>query len=169
MSFYKLKLNKKSENQLILTIPLLSRVIFFLLASIFCAILIFDREITVIPAILVAILFLSGCYKESWIFDKNKNLVTYGFGLLFFYKKTKIPFDLIEIFKIEGFVKGSLTKKPEENKKKQLFETEFYKLSIINSEYGEMILDTVKGNHKEKLNIYGEEIAVFCKKKLQKN
>ena len=170
MSFFNLKLKKKSDDLLILSIPLISRLIILIFAAAIGGSMILEGEISPVPFILCIILFFSGCYKESWSFDSNKQLVTYGFGLIFLYKKTEIRFDLIENFKIEGYVKGSMTKKPDnnENKRKKLLEIEFYKLTLINSEYGEITIDTVKGRKKNQLNLLAEDIAMFCKKKLQK-
>ncbi len=170
MSFFNLKLNRKTDDLIILSIPLLSRFPIFFFTALILGTMIFDREVTLIPLIIFLILLFSGCYKESWIFDRKNQRVTYGFGLLFLYKKTVISFDLIENFKVEGFVKGSLTKKPSEeiSLKKNIFQKEFFKFSLMNKNIGELTIDTEKGRNKDRLCLNAEDISRFCNKKLQK-
>lgn len=168
MSFFSLKLYKKSETQYILTIPLYTRFILFLFTAAVGSTFIIDPEFALLPILILTILLLSSLYKESWTFDGSKQEVIYGFGFIFFYRKTIIPFEQIEKLQITTFIKGSLTAKPgqDEPKKMKIFRNDYYKLSLINETYGEMTINTVKGRDKTFLYEYSAEIARICKAKL---
>ena len=168
MSFFNLKLIKKSENLLLLTIPVYSRLIILIFAAAVALTFLLEPGFSIFPLLILITLLLSACYKESWSFDKSTSKIVYGFGLIFLYKKTIVDFDLVEKFVIEGFVKGSLAKKPAEidEKKRKLFETEFFKFSLMNKELGELTINTVKGKQRDFLYSYAGEIALLCRKKL---
>ncbi|MBN2658231.1 MAG: hypothetical protein JXR86_14320 [Spirochaetales bacterium] len=171
MFFFNLKLIRKSEDLYILTIPLHTRLImgFFSLAVAYTFVL--DPAFSIVPAFFLAVLLLTTFYKESWVFDKKEQTVVYGFGLLFLYKKTVVSFDSIENFLFEGFVKGSLTAKPESGEenplsKKPKLRSEFWKLTLQNSKYGELTIHTVKGKQRDVLLEKSREIARLCGKRL---
>jgi hypothetical protein len=170
MSFFNLKLFRKSDDILILSIPLYSRLIIFLFSATVTATFFLDPGFSPFPVIILCILLLSAFYKECWVFDRSAEKITYRFGLLFLYRKRVISFHKIEEFHIEGFVKGSMTKKPDDLRetKKKFLETEFYKFSLRDSEWGELIINTVKGREKDKLYLWAEEISTLCNSRLEK-
>lgn len=168
MALFNLKLKKKSENLYILTVPLLSRIIILIFASAVASTFIFDPQFSLLPVLILIILIFTALYAESWSFNSQSREVTSHFGLLILNKKTVVNFDLIEKFEIEGFVRGSMTKKPEldDSKKKKLFQTEYFKFSLINSELGELTINTVKGRERDILLQYAKEISYICQKPL---
>lgn len=167
MSFFNLKLYRKSETKLILTIPILTRLIMFFFAGAIGLTFILDPGFALLPLIFLAVLIFTALYKESWTFDSEKKEVVYGFGTVLLFKRTVIPFSMIENFKIEGIVKGSMSEKPnpeEENSKdkKKLFRTVYWKLTLMNSELGDLTINTVKGRQREILVQDAGEIARLC-------
>lgn len=170
MSFFNLRLINKSENRIVLTVPLASRIVLLLFAALVISTFILDPGFSFIPVFILIILLLSAFYKERWEFDRDRKEILYGFGLLFFYKKTVVPFNLIEEFHFEGFVKGSMTKKPSTTteRKKKFFETEYFKLTLINEKYGELTINTVKGRDRERLYENARSIASLCESELTK-
>ena len=168
MSFFNLKLFQKSDELYVLTIPLFNRILILLFALAVSATFLVDSTFSTLPIIIIVILLFSACYKESWTFDKENKEVIYGFGLLFLYKKIKVSFDLIEKFHIQGFIKGSFHLKPSEveDEKKKLFQSEYYKFSLINKELGELTINTVKGRDKDTIYEYAKELTKFCETKL---
>lgn len=171
MSFFNLKLYRRSDTRIILTIPLLTRLVILFFAAAVAYTFTIDPGFSVLPLVFLVVLIFTALYKESWTFDSEKKEAVYGFGLLFLYKKTLIPFKLIESFHIEGFVRGSMTEKPvqdevESKGKSKRFRTVYWKLSLLNSELGELTINTVKGRQKEILSQYAGEIARLCSVKL---
>lgn len=165
MSFFNLVLKRKSRDKLIMTIPLYTRGIMLFFSGIMAYTFILEPGFSFLPLFILTVLLLTALYKESWVFDQSCEKVTYGFGLLFLYKKTVIPFQSINVLKMEGFVRGSLTAKPSienENTKKR-FKTTYWKLSLINSQLGELNISTVKGKQKEILQQAAGEISRLCK------
>ncbi|MBB6481129.1 hypothetical protein [Spirochaeta isovalerica] len=171
MSFFNLKLIHKSDDKIILTVPLYTRIIMGLFTIAVAYTFVLDPGFSLLPAFFLFVLLATTLYKESWVFDKKERKVIYGFGLLILYKKTVVPFHSIEEFKLEGFVKGSMSARPnkgEENplSKKPKLRSEFWKLSLNNSIYGELTINTVKGKQKEILLENSRQIASLCGVKL---
>jgi len=171
MSFFNLKLSKRGNDKIFLTIPLYTRLImgFFTLAVAYTFVL--DPGFHILPVFFLLVLIATTFYKESWVFDRDERKVTYGFGLLFLYRKTAVPFEAIENFKLEGFVKGSITAKPKREEanpleRKPRLRSDFWKLTLNNSVYGELTINTVKGKQKDILFEYAREISRFCSVKL---
>jgi hypothetical protein len=165
MSFFNLTLLKKSDSHYILTVPLYSRIIVLLFALAVAMTFVIDPGFSLLPAVIIIILIITAMYRESWTFNTESNEVTSHFGLLILSRKTVVPFALIEKFQIEGFIKGSMTEKPvnDDTKKKKMFQTEYFKLSLINRNLGELTINTVKGRERDKLMEYARDIASLCK------
>jgi len=165
MSFFNLKLIKKSNSYYLLTIPFFTRIIVLLFATAVAMTFLIDPGFSLLPAIIFVILIFTAMYRESWAFNSETKEVTAHYGLLILSRKSVISFDLIENFQIEGFIRGSMTEKPEEDvsKKKKMFQTEYFKLSLINRNIGELTINTVKGRERDKLTEYAGEIAALCK------
>lgn len=168
MSFFNLKLIRKSDTLFVLTIPLVTRIILLIFAAAVASTFVINPGFSFLPAFITVILIFSALYEEYWSFNCEKKEVISRFGLLILSKKTVIPFDLIEKFQIEGFVRGSMTQKPEtdESNKKKLFQTEYFKWSLINRDFGELTINTVKGRDRENILVQAGEIATLCQKSL---
>ncbi len=171
MSFFNLKFIRKSDSHYVLTIPLFSRMIILIFALAVASTFIIDPRFSLLPVIITILLIITAFYEEHWSFNCETNEVISRFGLIFFNRKTVVDFKKIENFQIEGFVRGSMTTKPEndDTKKKKLFQTEYFKFSLQNSEFGELTINTVKGREREKLQIYARQIAEICEKPLKEN
>lgn len=168
MPFFNLKFIKRSDSYYVLRISLISRIIMLIFSLTVASTFIIDPHLSLLPVMITIILIVTALYEESWSFDSEKKEVISRFGLLFLNRKTVVTFNKIEKFQIEGFVRGSMTEKPEDDdsKKKKLFQTEYFKLSLINNEFGELTINTVKGRERDTLQNYARQIADICKKPL---
>lgn len=168
MLFFNLKLIRKTDSLFILTIPLYTRIIILFFALAVASTFALDPGFALLPFIITIILLVTALYEEYWSFDGDKKEVISRFGLVILSRKTVVNFKQIEKIQLEGFVRGSLTQKPEadDTKKKKFFQTEYFKLSLLNSVQGELTINTVKGRQRDKLLECARQIADLCGKPL---
>lgn len=126
----------------------------------------FDRNVSNVgPYIFIGFCALLGSYHESWIFDKTDNLIEQRQGLLFLFRKKKIPLSNVKSVSLNRFIKGSLliSAPSVENKKGyKLPPKEYYKLSLVLKDDEYWVVEIVQGREIEKFNDKAKRLAQFC-------
>jgi hypothetical protein len=161
-------LRQKDEDRMILTMHKGFRLFFFTLALFLLLVLIMEEDpsgANTGPLILAGISFLCGSYYEAWIFDRAKKQIEQHFGLLFIFKRKKIPLAGCKSLRISGFVKGSKVGRIREERRR-FFQTVFLKLSLLDENGIYHDIETLKGHHKDELERKAQAIAAFIDKPL---
>ncbi len=65
-----------------------------------------DTSNMVLPMVFVVIMLLAAGYREQWVFDRERQLVSYRIGLVFLSRRREFSFNEIEAFELNHFKKG---------------------------------------------------------------
>ncbi len=158
-----LVVRKKTASLLIYDFSLVFRIICFFIGGFVLASIILFAHFSVAAALVIIVSLVSGLYSERWIVDREKQCLEHRFGLLFFYKKTRLEFDSIkEITIIETLVGPN-----EQEGKKRMFARHFLALSLIRADGTRWDIDMRKAHQRARLEKIGNLLATYCGKKLQ--
>jgi len=117
------------------------------------------------PYIFIGVCALLGSYNESWTFDKSQNMVEQRLGLLFLFKKKKIPLSNLKGLSMSRFAKGSQLKsgpEPAHQKKYKYPPKEYFKLSLVLNDDEYQAVEIIQGREMETFKRKAEKVAQFC-------
>jgi hypothetical protein len=155
-----LKLYKISEKRYELRFPLYFRILFSLIFTFTVIGMAAAGSFYIIPFIICLISFAAALYNEQWIIDAETAFIEYRFGLLFFSKKTRIPFEEIAALKLSSFTRGAPTGSRME--KKSFFQKNYISLQLIKKDDTLVTMETHKETRKGDFKQSAEEIARLC-------
>lgn len=99
----------EGPKRLVYSIPLWYRLLMGGIAAVLLgSILVPEGEPGILAWVILAIVLLGALYEESWILDAEKRVMEHRFGLLLLPFKADLPFDRIEGFRIDRFVRGAV-------------------------------------------------------------
>jgi len=145
--------------------------------------------------LLIGISVFAALYEEAWVFDDGNRKLEHRFGLMFFSRKLSLPFDDIAVFRIEGFVRGSLpgsaseaadnekalaASRPRESgssekesiadgvkRKMPIYKKAYVRLICENADGNALVLNTLPANRGGTLRTTGARIAAYCGKQFR--
>ena len=174
---FKLVLVSEGENKLILRVPLSFRLI---TGGIACVILIFlisgaragiasffARENTLL-LIFFLLSFLSGIYKDRWIFNREQDVCERQIGLLFLFSLKRMKLSSIKRVEVSEYVRGSTpgsgpltTRAPRvgvmDNRRRR-----FVTLTLVNEQDEILKLENASSLRTKSIVSMGKRLADFC-------
>lgn len=91
------------KNRGFLTISYFFRALFISMFLVFLATIFFDFSAGNIPLVAIILAFfciIGFLYRECWVFDPNRQILTYSVGIFPFVKNTTVPFSNIKSIQI---------------------------------------------------------------------
>lgn len=89
-------LQQKSENELILRLPVGFRLLFIIILAFLVSSMITSGGISAGSLVLAILSILAGLYKEQWRFLKKERIIEHQSGLLFPYITKRVSFDEVD-------------------------------------------------------------------------
>jgi hypothetical protein len=170
-----LKLKSDRKGRLVYSISRLWRLLFAALALLEgCALLfgaIFEGEARAVdgrdwPSLLVeAILIFAALYEESWVFDKEAGTLEGRSGLVFAFRRRRLPLSSLSSFRIESFAKGRQGPQRDEGLlggAKRSLSRSWARLVAFDSRGEPKVIDVVNGGKIGALRKAGKAMADYC-------
>lgn len=161
---FHLRLTKKSDNLLILSLSLGYRILFCVITLSLGWGMLSLRSWSWISLILTGLSFLALMYKERWTFDKTGNRVTHSFGLLLLFRKKTYSPEEIEKIELKKIIRGKQGNRENPKNRPAFTPAMFITLNMIHRNGNFTNIETVKTRNPDIFRQKGEVIAEFLDK-----